>query len=174
MLRTAITGGTCEHVLRQKCWVNSFHSMSYSIDGASAGTAYVPGSPSTTSPVIFNQYLFQTPPLPNGKHVLEVVYNGNAPQSATLVIDNFIVLNRTSDILSTAAGVGGVSHAPQTGVLSYFHHIGVLIGIIAGGCLALIGLTVFIFIVCRRRSYNRRYNRAFKYTKQGVLEDGRG
>ncbi len=152
--------------------------MSYSIDGASAGTAYIPGSPSTTSLDIYNQYLFQTAPLPNDKHVLEVVYNGNPPQSAPLVIDNFIVLNRTLDVASTTTGTdGGATGAPQATALSNSHHRddGVIIGIVVGGFLALLGLTVFIFIVRRRRheSHNVRYEETVKYNQQGLVEDGR-
>lgn len=161
----------------------------YSIDGAAFGTANISGSPSTTSSTLFNQVLFQTAPLLNGQHVLEVVYDGNAPQSASLVLDNFIVLNRTSGTTSTTSApsdatstttaawdnssYGKSSGTPQAGALPHSHDIGAKAGIAVGGCLAFFGLTIFIFIVyCRRGRFsnNTWYNWTYRYP---LHEDGR-
>ncbi len=188
--------------------------MSYVIDGAPGGTANIPGSPSIPSPDIFNQYLFQTAPLPNGDHLLEVVYNGSAPQSAPLVFDNLIILNRTLDTSSTTtihatlatgttpstmtpgpasdpalpAGATPIamltteasstnvksSSTPPVGARSHSADVGAKVGIVVGGCLALIGLTMFIFVVHRRwgRFYNQHlwYSRSARYH---IHEDGR-
>ncbi len=72
-------------------------TITYSIDGSSVGTADIPGSAPNASLNLVNQYLFQTAPVPVGEHTLDVVYNGNASQSAPLILNYFIVLNRTSD-----------------------------------------------------------------------------
>ena len=178
--------------------------MSYSIDGAPGGTANIPGSPSIPSPDILNQYLFQTAPLPNGDHLLELVFNGSAPQSAPLVFDNFIILNRTLDISSTTtipatlatsipstttprpasdpampAGASSTnvksSGTPQVGARSHSDDVGAKVGIVVGGCLALIGLSMFIVVVHRRwgcfHNHHLWYSRSVRYH---IHEDGRG
>ena len=155
--------------------------MSYSIDGASAETANIPGSPSTTSPTLFNQYLFHSAALPAKEHVLEVVYNGNSSQSAPLVLDYFIVLNRTSEMTSatttTAAqassSVNGYNGTYQAGVLPHSQNISEKVGIAVGASLAFIVLTILIFIVHRRRGrfgHNNWYNWTYRHP---LYDDGR-
>ena len=143
--------------------------MTYFVDGAFGGNANILGSPSTDSPDLFNQYFFQTAPVPVGEHVLHVVYNGNAPQSAPLVIDNFIVLNRTLDTASSTAmsqAPSVTSDIPQTGSPQHSRNVGALVGMAAGGFMALTALIIFSFIVHRRRghfSYSNWYNWTFRY-----------
>lgn len=138
--------------------------MTYYIDGAFGGTANILGSPSTNSPDLFNQYFFQTAPVPVGEHILHVVYDGNASQSAPLVLDNFIVLNRTPDAASMAPSItSGIS---QTGSPKHSHNIGALVGMAIGGCLALIALIILGFIAHRRRGrfgYRNWYNWTYRY-----------
>ena len=166
--------------------------MAYSIDGLSVGTADIPGSPSNASLNLVNQYLFQTAPVPIGEHTLDVVYNGDAPQSAPLVLSYFIVLNRTSDTrevatatststaqsdaaftmattaqTSSSNGSVNAKGAPR----SYSH--GGIAAVAVGGCVALIALSMFIFIVHRRRGRFRHgnwYNWTYRYP---LDQDGR-
>ena len=165
-------------------------TMIYSIDGGPGSTAVIAGSPSTASPDIFNQYLFQTAPVPAGEHVLEVVYNGNAPQNAPLVLDDFIVLNRTSDTASTTAAPSETASTSTTTTglnpsdakspditqaagAPPRSNFGEKVGLAVGGCLALIALMVLIYIICRRRG--RLYHKSWdNWTIRSYrLEDGR-
>ena len=166
--------------------------MTFSIDGASANTANIPGSPSTTSPALFNQYLFHSAALPAGEHVLEVVYNGNSSQSAPLVLDYFIVLNRTSgtasatmammpgaDITTTTTPRASPSDGKSLGTSLAInsprsHAVGTIIGTALGGSLALISLIIIILIAQRRMGLFRRttwYNWTYRHPRH---EDGRG
>ena len=172
--------------------------MAYSIDGLSVGTADIPGSPSNASLNLVNQYLFQTAPVPIGEHTLDVVYNGDAPQSAPLVLNYFIVLNRTSDTreaptatststaqsdtaftmtttAQTSSSIGNVSdgalNAKGASPRSYSH--GGIAAVAVGGCVALIALSMFIFIIHRRRGRFRHgnwYNWTYRYP---LDQDGR-
>ncbi len=154
--------------------------MSYSIDGASAETANIPGSPSTAAPALFNQYLFHSAVLPAEDHVLEVVYNGNSSQSAPLVLDYFLVLNRTSEITSTATAAAQASSSVnkyngtyQAGAPPHLQNISEKVGIAVGASMAFIVLTILIFIVHRRRGnfgHNAWYNWTYRYP---LYDDGR-
>ncbi len=167
--------------------------MTYSFDGASTNTANIPGSPSTTAPVLFNQFLFHSAALPAGEHVLEVVYNGNSSQSAPLVLDYFIVLNRTSgtasttmamipgaDITTTSATttLASPSDGNSSGTSLAINSprsdaVGTKVGA-ALGCLALIALIISIIIAQRRLGLWRRttwYNWTYRHPR---YEDGRG
>lgn len=170
-------------------------TLTYSIDGSPGGTENIPGSPENVSFSLINQYLFQTTPVPVGEHILDVVYNGNVPQSAPLVLDYFIVLNRTSDTLAASTTTtktapsevaptmttravasssdSSFSDTPKAGAPPHSHNIGAVAGMAVGGCLALVALIIFTFILHRRRGRFRHrdwYNWTYRYP---LDQDGR-
>ncbi|KJA15288.1 hypothetical protein HYPSUDRAFT_1069792, partial [Hypholoma sublateritium FD-334 SS-4] len=124
-------------------------TLTYSIDGGPGGTADVPGSPSNETLDLLNQYLFQTAPVSVREHVLDVVYNGNAPQSAPLVLQYFVVLNRTLNTLEAPTTIQTTT--TSRGASPHSRDIGAVAGMAVGGCLVLVALIIFIFILHRRR-----------------------
>ena len=106
-----------------------------------------------------------------------------------LVIDNFVVFNRTSNAASTTAMASEVASAPansqnssssskgsyidvlQAVIPPHLRSNGTIAGMAIGGCMALIGLTIFIFFIRRRqgRLGNSWYGGTYRHP---LNEDG--
>lgn len=164
----------------------------FSVDGSPPATFPIAAIPDPNGATIYNQHLFETPVLPFGPHLLNVVFQGN-PQTTSLILDYLVVQNGTPIAnQTTTSPINPTNPTTTTNLASATHqtatstttssqgrnnaqsHLGLIVG---GGIAALIvilGLILVSATLYRRLQENQRdeYERPRGITTLSMARDG--